>query len=150
MLGAKGPALLALTVCAGLVVFILIRMNAPLVIWKDPPLYPDAQNVRVADFGEDGIREREGLSGDVLIMKVITYTVEASRADVVSFYRIAFSSSGMAPSDWGRIDPAAKDLNYSWTTSGRPPSVYFLDLVTREVNSHSLEVEIGVSMFPGY
>ncbi len=151
ILAAAGAITLTLVVCVGLAILVLFQNNAAPTVWRNPPLYPGAQDVRVTNFGEQGVRESDGGYGEaVFIMKIITYTVTAPQADVISFYRSAFSAGSMAPSDWGRRFPGAKDLNYSWTTHVRTPSDYFLDLITRAVDSSHLEVEIGVSMFPGY
>ena len=83
-------------------------------------------------------------------MRVITFTVAEPEDRIVEFYTRAFSDGGMSPSGWGRITDTPKALNYEWVTRGQPPSLYFLDVVTRPKDQNATEVEIGVTMFPGY
>ncbi|MEA2576272.1 MAG: hypothetical protein QOH93_3570 [Chloroflexia bacterium] len=89
-------------------------------------------------------------TGGIRLMKIITFTVADREENVIAFYEHAFSNSSMEPSDWGREVDRTKALNYSWTSQGRSPSVYFVDLITTSAGDNEVQVEIGVSMFPGY
>jgi hypothetical protein len=150
-LGVAALILLAGVVVCGLGLFALVHRNDPPGVWQNPPLYPDAQDVRVEDFGEYGQLETgRDLANSVHIIKVVTFTATEREDQVVEFYARAFSAGGMRPSTWGRLTDTPKALNYEWISSARSPSLYFLDVITRAKNENETEVEIGVTMFPGY
>lgn len=135
-------------------IFVRTVSGIPPSVWQNPPFYSGATELQLADFGRNGKPEisSNGYAG-IVIMKVLTYTVQAPEADIISFYRQAFSSGGMHPveyADYGRAYPPVKNLNYSWSSGGRSPTDYFLDLITYRADSEHTKVEIGISMSPGY
>jgi sugar/nucleoside kinase (ribokinase family) len=118
----------------------------PPPVWSNPPLYSDAQDIAVQDWGSMG----KYSTGGIRLMKMITFTVADKEENVIAFYKKAFSNSNMKQSDWGREVAKPKALNYSWSNGAEPPSVYFVDLITTSESDNQVQVEIGMSMFPGY
>ena len=102
------------------------------------------------DFGESGKLDpaETHVPNAVHIIKIITFTVADQPENIESFYSNEFGNKGWQQSAWGRTVEGPK-LNYSWTSGGRIPSVYFVDIITTPVDSGETNVEIGVSMFPG-
>jgi hypothetical protein len=142
-------ALMVVLLFCVLGVLAISHANDPPTVWKDPPTYPGAQNLKVQDFGPEGSREDSGAVAErVVVKKIISFSVPDSETNIVSFYKRAFSCT--EPSNWGRHIEAAKALDCSWTGGGRSPSVYFIDLVTHPAGPKQTSVEIGVSYFPGY
>jgi hypothetical protein len=135
-------------ILVGVVVLLCIALVVlPDREWRNPPLYPGAQEVRSQDFGEWGQRQPDDFN--MYIIKVLTYTVTAPPAQVESFYADRLSTMGFEPTTWGRLTGRPARLKFS-RSNGRPPSVYFLDVAAVPIDGNRTEVEIGVSMFPGY
>ena len=140
--------LLGSTALCGLVGYAALRLNDPPGNWRNPPLYPGAQQVNTQDFGEWGQRQPD--SNNMYTMKVITFTTPDKPEQVKAFYEHAYSNNGWQPSTWGTKVGAVDRLNYSYTNNGRPPSDYFVDVSPKAAPAGGTAVEIGVSMFPGY
>jgi hypothetical protein len=135
-----------------IVVFGLKSSREPPEVWKNPPIYPGAQQLQIQDFGTPGkIDENAAAPADAVhIMKVIRFTVAEKPEKIRLFYERAFTHGGMRPDNWGRVTVGRKELNYSWTSGSRSPSDYFIDLVIKEESIDKTVIEIGISMFPGY
>jgi hypothetical protein len=128
----------------------LIHRYDPPSIWRNPPLYPGTQNVSVQDFGEWGKPDPNSgaISDRVYVIKIIKFTVVDQPQDVKNFYGERFA--GWTLDTWGRKVQSPDRLNFSWTSGGRSPSVYFVDVITSPSNAGGTDVEVGVSMLPGY
>ena len=143
-------------VLLGIVLFFILMFLAarngfgigPPHTWREPPLYLGAEGVQVQDYGDVGISQTN--SYDVLITKLITFTVTDAQDKVNAFYAKHLPNSGWRSDDPGTpVDPT-KRFTYTWTSSGRSPSEYMIDVVTTPLNSGGIMVVLRSKTMPGY
>lgn len=140
---------IATILMCGIGLFAVVRGFGTPPEWRSPPSYPDAQQVKVQDFGAWGAHKAE-YGDNIYVIKIITFTVADSPEKVKAFYRERYQGGGWKEDNWGRIVAAPDHINFTWAESrGNAPSVYFVDVITA-AGSAGTNVEIGVSMFPGY
>ncbi len=148
-LGVGLLVLLGVLALCGLGIIALSHRFDPPTIWRNPPVYPGAQDVATQDWGEPG-RPQAGVWNTYMI-KVISFTTMDKREQVQAFYENAYSRWERQSGSWGNILPAKDALNFSWGSSAaRSPSVYFVNVSAVASSEGATRVEIGVSMFPGY
>jgi len=144
--------LLGVVSLCGLLLWALVHRYDPPNSWRNPPLYPAAQHVSVQDFGERGKRDPE--RDNIYVMKLVGFSVADKAEDVQAFYIDARTRKGpweLATGLWrARTLLTADRLTLTWTDSARSPSVYYIDVITTPSASGGTEVEVEISMFPGY
>ncbi|MGI8589195.1 MAG: hypothetical protein ACR2M0_16155 [Chloroflexia bacterium] len=133
----------------GVGAFAFVHRGDPPAIWRNPPLYPGAQQVAVQDFGEVGRYQPDDTY--IYAIKIVTFTTTDKPKQVLDFYGNAYSAWDLHADNWGNILPAKDALHFSWSSSAvSPPSVYFVNVSAEASPEGTTHVEIGVSMFPGY
>lgn len=116
--------------------------------WRNPPSYPYAQHVKVQDFGEAGKLLPE--AGNIVVIKIITFTVADEVGSIEAFYIDNLTRSGWKQDTWGMPSKAPNKLNFSWNSGERSSSIYFIDVTATPLSTGGADVEIGISLFPGY
>jgi hypothetical protein len=140
-------ALAVVALCAVGFWYLLHRYDPP-ASWRNPPLYSDAQEVRIQEFGKWGQRVPDDFN--MYVVKVITYTVEATPDEVKEYYSSKLPWSGWESKNWARDLNDLDELIFEWSNGARSPSIYFIDIVTRRLDDKNTEVEVSSRMFPGY
>src|SRR4051812_48950799 len=94
LIAGTGVLLVVLGLCGGGYLF-LHRFDPP-PNWRNPPLYPNAQQVTVQDFGEWGrlLPDSDGMH----LMKMITFTTFDKAEQVKAFYRGQYAGGNWQPS----------------------------------------------------
>ncbi len=107
-----------LLVCAA-GAYVLWLMRGPPDSWRNPPLYPGAQQVAVDDFGTPG-RFHPGGNG-VVAVKIIRLTSADAPEQVRAFYERAYDGWDREPDGRGNVLDHRNALDFSWVTHAHPP-----------------------------
>jgi len=122
-------ALGAVVLCVALYMIVEDIRNPP-QNWGNPPIYPNAQNVRIEDV------DMQGEDWGERIKKTITFETNDNHSDVLAFYAQSFGS------EW---QPSFRDIKensikYITFRGSRAPEMFTFEV---SVNEPTVEIKLG-------